>query len=478
MFHLFTIIQTTNIIGFSNSIKFFIFAPSMLKEYLPYYKRNLKVALPVMVTQAGQVLVQLADNIMIGHLGAAQLAGISFANAILVIGLVFSIGFSQGITPIVGQAFGKGDSAFVSKAFFNSLFLNAFMLIATLAVMFLIGLNLNMFGQDAEVLFYAREYYIILVWSFIPMVIFNSIRFFSEGIGNTKYAMWITLFSNGLNIFLNWVLIYGKLGAPQMGVAGGAWATFISRIVAAVLFFILLFKVEEYNKYLKFISSKIISLKMVKEQLRLSIPISLQSTLEVTAFSLAAIMVGWLGKYELAAHQVAQSLSTFTFLIATGIGAAATIRVSHQYGSGNFHETEMAGKASVHIAVAFMSFCGILFIAFKSLLPFAFTEDPNVIPIAEDLIVILALFQIFDATQLASLSSLRGLKDIKIPLLFSLIAYYLICLPVAYLLGFKAGLGPTGVWIGLAAGLAIAAITFYLRFLSICKKMNPNKNEI
>ena len=451
---------------------------NMFKEYLPYYRRNLKVALPVMITQAGQVLVQLADNIMIGQLGAAQLAGISFANAILVIGLVFSIGFSQGITPIVGQAFGKGDSNFVSKAFCNSLVLNLFMLIATFFTMWVIGYNLDSFGQQQEVLHYAREYYMILLVSFIPMIIFNTIRFFSEGIGNTKYAMMITIASNALNIFLNWVLIYGKLGAPQMGVTGGAWATLICRVVAALLFVVLLFKVQEYNKYLEYISGKILSWKMIREQLKLSIPISMQSTLEVTAFSLAAIMVGWLGKYELAAHQIAQTLSTFTFLIATGIGAAATIRVSHQFGGGNYHETEMAGKASVHIAAAFMSLCGIIFVLMRGILPFAFTQDMNVVPIAEELIIILALFQIFDAVQLASLSSLRGLKDIKLPLFFSLVAYYIICLPVGYLLGFKFGLGPSGVWIGLALGLAIAAVTFYLRFNYICKKLTPHSDEV
>ena len=464
---------------------------NFLTKYKPFYKENLRLAFPVILSQLGQITVQLADTAMVGHYGGDDpnpLAAVSYASNLFFIVFIAVMGVTFGLTPLVGEHYAKGNKAHAAKLLKNGAVLFTAISIATTLLLIALrplfgkmGSIMIASGSDAsitEVTDMALPYYDMLIWSLLPVMIWGTVKQFLEGIGNTRIAMVTIIISNSLNIFLNWVLIYGKLGAPQLGVTGGAWATFISRIVAAALFIVLLFKVEEYNKYLKFISGKIISLKMVKEQLRLSIPISLQSTLEVTAFSLAAIMVGWLGKYELAAHQVAQSLSTFTFLIATGIGAAATIRVSHQYGSGNFHETEMAGKASVHIAVAFMSFCGILFIAFKSLLPFAFTEDPNVIPIAEDLIVILALFQIFDATQLASLSSLRGLKDIKIPLLFSLIAYYLICLPVAYLLGFKAGLGPTGVWIGLAAGLAIAAITFYLRFLSICKKMNPNKNEI
>ncbi|MBR2947559.1 MAG: MATE family efflux transporter [Bacteroidales bacterium] len=442
-----------------------------IREYIPYYKRNLNVALPVMITQAGQVLVQLADNIMVGQLGAAQLAGISFANAILVIGVVFAIGFSQGITPIVGQYFGRNEHHQVSKNLCNSIVLNLILMIFTTIVMFGVGAKLHLFGQDPEVLEYARGYYYILTASFIPMIVFNGIRFFSEGIGNTKYAMWITISTNILNIFLNWVLIYGKLGAEAMGVDGAAWATLIARIVAAILFVAFMFIAKEYRHYTLSIKLKDLNFKTIREQLRLSIPISIQSTLEVTSFSIAAIMVGWFGKYELAAHQIAQSLSTFTFMIATGIGAAATIRVSHQYGAGNYKETAMAGKASVHMAIAFMTLCGAIFILLREILPYAFTQDPNVACIAEDLIIVLALFQIFDATQLTSLSSLRGLKDIKLPLLFSFISYYLICLPIAYLLGFTLEMGPLGVWIGLAIGLAAAAITFYIRFIYLCKRM-------
>ena len=262
-----------------------------IREYIPYYKRNLNVALPVMITQAGQVLVQLADNIMVGQLGAAQLAGISFANAVLVIGVVFAIGFSQGITPIVGQYFGRNEHNQVSKNLCNSIVLNLILMIFTTFVMFGVGAKLHLFGQDPEVLEYARGYYYILTASFIPMIVFNGIRFFSEGIGNTKYAMWITISTNILNIFLNWVLIYGKLGAEAMGVDGAALATLIARIVAAILFVALMFIAKEYRQYTLSIKFKDLNFKTIREQLRLSIPISIQSTLEVTSFSIAAIMV-------------------------------------------------------------------------------------------------------------------------------------------------------------------------------------------
>ena len=395
-----------------------------LREYVPFYKRNLKVAFPVMITQAGQVLVQLADNIMVGHLGAAQLAGVSFANAIIMIGLVFAIGFAQGVTPVVGQHFGKGDGRAVAVALSNSAALNAI-----------------------------------------------NVRFFSEGIGNTRNEMWITIGTNILNIFLNWVLIYGKLGAPALGVAGAAWSTLISRVLGAIAFLIILFRVEEYRKFVR------LTLREMLCQLKLSLPISLQNLLEVTAFSFAAIMVGWMGKYQLAAHQIAQNLSSLSFMIATGIGAAATIRVSHQFGAGRRQDAYHAGIAAVHMAVAIMVFFGLLFISLHRVIPFIYTEDPAVIPIAGRLIIILALYQVFDAVQLASRSSLLGLKDINIPTVFSGISYYVICLPSAYLLGFTFGLGPDGVWIGLLLGLAVAALLFNVRFRRVCRRYITNSRQ-
>lgn len=433
-----------------------------------------------MVTQAGQVIVQLADNIMVGHLGAAELAGVSFANAIIMIGLVFALGFTQGITPLVGQYFGKGDGRAVATALSNSAVLNAIMAILLTGIMVLAGTFMDRMGQDPEVLEHAREYYFIIAAGFFPMTVFFNIRFFSEGIGNTRNEMWITIGTNILNIFLNWVLIYGNLGAPELGVAGAAWATFISRILGAAAFLTILFRVEEYRKFVRLTPPNPIKISEIYRQLKLSLPISLQNLLEVTAFSFAAIMVGWIGKYELAAHQIAQNLSSLSFMIATGIGSAATIRVSHQFGAGRREDAFHAGKAAVHMAVAIMVFFGIIFISLHNRIPFIYTEDTNVIPIAGRLIIILSLFQVFDAIQLASRSSLLGLKDINIPLIFSAISYYVICLPSAYMLGFTFGLGPDGVWIGLLLGLAVAALMFYTRFVRISKRyicMKDSYNE-
>lgn len=422
-----------------------------------------------MITQAGQVVVQLADNIMVGRLGAAPLAGVSFANAIIMIGMVFAIGFTQGLTPMVGQNYGKGDGLSVARLFFNSTIMNIAMSILLTATMFAIGLCMDRMGQDPEVLVHAKGYYHIIVAGFIPMILFFHIRFFSEGLGNTRNAMWITIVANLLNVFLNWVLIYGKLGAPRLEAAGAAWATFAARVLSLFLFTFLLFKSDEYRKYLKLIPKKPFSRTDITSIFKVSLPISLQNLMEVTAFSFAAIMVGWMGTYELAAHQIANSLSHLSFMLATGIGAAATIRVAHQFGAGLPHDAFMAGKASVHMAMAIMIFFGIIFIALHKWIPYIYTSDEIVAEIAGKIIIVMALFQIFDAIQLSSRSSLIGIKDINIPLIFSGISYYAICLPSAYLLGFVLDLGPIGVWSGLLLGLAAAAVLFYTRFVKICK---------
>lgn len=448
-----------------------------LKEYLPFYKRNLAMALPVMLTQAGQVTVQLADNIMVGQLGTAQLASVSFANSIFILGMVFGIGFTQGLTPHVGQSFGKGEHQKVSSLLKNSIVLNTITAFLLAALMFGVGGVMNLMGQTEQVVLYGKEYYNILLYSLVPFLIFFGLRQFSEGIGITKYAMYITLIANLLNIFLNWVLIYGHFGFEAMGVRGAALATLISRIVMLILFAYIFVKLDCYKKYIFHFKTPFINLTLMLKVLKTSIPLSLQNLVEITAFSLSAIMVGWLGVVPLASHQVAMSMSSFSFMIALGIGAAATIRVSHQYGYGDYKSMRIAGFASIHLSVVLMALCGIAYIVFRNYIPIIYTQDPLVREMAATLLIMSALFQVFDAMQLASLACLRALADVKIPLVFSIISYYLVSLPMGYFFGFTLKMGPVGVWIGLLLGLAFAGILFMSRFNSLSKKLILSQNE-
>lgn len=442
-----------------------------IKEYIPFYRRNINLAVPVMITQAGQMVVQMADNIMVGHLGTTQFAGVSFANSIFVIGMAFCICFTQGLTPHAGQNYGSGNWKEVTGYFQNALLLNFIMGIGVMLIMSLILPCMQFMGQDPDILVYAKSYYRIMLLSMLPFIMFFTIRNFSEGIGITKYAMYITLSANILNIILNWILIYGKLGAPQMGVAGAAVATLISRIIMLVSFCIIIFSIDEYKKFTSFLEKKFLNKEKLGNLFGTSMPIATQGLIEVTAFSLSGIMVGWFGKIALAAHQVAMLMSTFTFMIAQGIGAAATIRVSHQLGEKDYAATRKAGFAAMHMATAFMGIVGILFVIFRNQIPLLFTTDSQVIPIASTLLIMCAIYQVFDALQLSGLACLRALMDVKIPLLFSTLSYYLICLPAGYLLGHIFNMGPVGVWVGLMLGLLAASILFLHRFNKQSKRL-------
>lgn len=440
------------------------------KSYLPFYKRNLNLAIPVMITQAGQMIVQFADNIMVGHLGTEQFAGVAFANTLVTIGMVFCIGFTQGLTPYAGQCYGKGNHREVAKYFQNSFIMDLFLCGAILAIMFALMPFMPYMGQDPVILEYAQSYYGYMVVSLVPFILFFAIRNFSEGIGITKYAMYITIASNLVNIFLNWILIFGHWGAPAMGVDGAAIATLISRVLMFISFAIIVSTINPYKKYLKLIHKPFIDKAKIQDLLKTSIPISLQGLVEVTAFSLSGIMVGWFGKEALAANQIALTITTFSFMIAQGIGVAATIRVSHQFGEKRYSDARSAGFAAAHLSVAFMGTAGVLYILFRHIIPYAFTSDPAVAAIASSLLIISAGFQIFDATQLSGIASLRALSDVKMPLIFSIIAYYFACLPLGYFCGHILNMGPIGVWVGLMLGLFFAAILFMYRFNKITKR--------
>ena len=445
-----------------------------IKSYIPFYKRNLSLAIPVMITQAGQMVVQFADNIMVGQLGTSQFAGVGFANALFSMGLVFCTCFTQGLIPFIGQSYGRGEHGKVSEYFTNGILLNSLMCIAVMAIMMAAVPLMDHMGQDPRILGYAREYYRIMVWSLAPVIIFYVLRALTEGVGNTKYTMYITVFCNVLNIFLNWVLIFGHFGVEAMGVEGAAWATFISRCAMLGIGIAILLSGKLYKRYLGDIRFRALNFSQFKDVMKTSFPMSFQGLVEVTTFSIAGIMAGWFGEVAMAAHQASQTIITFSFMVAQGVGVAATIRVSHQYGERRFADARKAGFAASHISIALMALAGITFILFNDVIPYIFTQDHHVAEIASKLLYVAAAFQLFDAVQLSALASLRALADVKWPLVTSLFTYYVIGLPFAYFAGTTFGLGPVGVWLGLLAGLMLAAILFLYRFNKITKGFTTN----
>ena len=448
-----------------------------LKSYIPFYKRNLSLAFPVMITQAGQMIVQFADNIMVGKLGTSQFAGVGFANMVFMVGFVFCSCFTQGTIPFIGQNYGKGEHKKVASYFSNALFLDSVVCVTVMAIMWGIIPLMDHMGQDPQILGYAKEYFRIMIFSMAPFVLFYVIRALTEGVGNTKYTMYITIICNAINIFLNWVLIFGHLGFEAMGVKGAAVATLVSRIAMLAIGLGVLLTGKLYKRYLKDIKFSAINTGEIKQLVQTSFPIGFQGLVEVTAFSIAGIMVGWFGQEAMAAHQAAQTIITFSFMVAQGVGVAATIRVSHQYGEGRYADARKAGFAATHISIALMTLAGIAFVVFNDIIPYIFTKDHNVAEIAGNLLYVASAFQIFDATQLSALASLRALKDVKWPLILSIVSYYVVCIPMGYIGGTLLHLGPIGVWYGLMLGLMFASALFLYRFNRITRNFKENKGS-
>lgn len=420
-----------------------------------------------MLSQAGQVLVQQVDTMMVGAVGTTELAASSFANSVFLIGFVLGMGFTFGLTPITGHAFAAGRHDEAGALLKNSAFTNLVLSLLLVTIMFTVSFFMMHMGQTPDVVKLAIPYYRILVYSMIPFLLFFTLKQFTEGLGNTTLAMWITLGANVVNIILNYLLIFGKAGFEPMGLQGAGISTFIARLLMPLLFLLLLWKKPRFKPYLIYAMNSKIVLSQIKKLFSISWPIAIQMVLEVSAFAMSAVMVGWIGEVSLAAHQIALGLSSIAFMVVSGIGSGTTIRVSHQYSSGNFTALKMAADASIHLTLAFMGCSAMLFLLFRHQLPGLYTSDPHVAKIAANLLIVAAVYQLFDGLQVVMLGVLRGMADVKRAMVYAFLSYIVVNIPISYLLAFKIGLGPIGVWFGFVFGLGLAGVLFLSRFKHI-----------
>lgn len=420
----------------------------------------------------GQVTVNLADNMMVGHVGTTELAAASFAINVFHVGMLFGLGITFGLTPLVGQAFSTKNKTNIGSWLKNGILVYFIASILIGLVMSSVVPFMNHMGQSEEVVRMAIPYYLIQVSSLIPLILFFSVKQFFEGIGNTKIAMTITIVSNLINIGLNYILIYGKLGFPAFGLNGAGYATLISRMIMPVIFILVIFRKSQFQIYFfEAIHSRFEKLQ-IKRILSIGLPIGFQMVIEVLSFSIGAIMLGWISAESLAGHQVAIGMASMTYMISFGLASGTTIRVSHALGEHNKIELKQAVYASLHIVILFMSLMGILFVLLRNQLPLLFTSDPAVIKVAAGLLVVGAFFQIFDGVQVILLGALRGIADVRIPMFLAFFSYIVISLPVSYILAFLLDYGAPGVWIGLVLGLGTAAILFGFRLRKQIRKIS------
>jgi MATE family multidrug resistance protein len=444
--------------------------------YQPFYRDNLRLAIPVVISQLGQVLVQTSDSIIVGQFaGTTSLAAVSLVNSVFIVILVIGIGIAYGLTPLIAQENGRNNPEACGKLLSASLTINIISgIILFLLIYFGAVFALNHLGQSPPVLVQAKPFLVLMGFSIIPLMIFNTFKQFAEGLGFTKQAMMISIWGNVLNICLGIIFVKGLFGVAPMGIIGVGYSTLIDRCVMAVVMAIYVSRSKHFKKYLYGFVLFRISKSICKKILAIGAPVALQYSCEVSAFSGAAILIGTLGDIELAAHQVAINLASITYMMASGIAAAAAIRSGNYLGAKNFGMLRLSAVSSYHIVLIFMSCTALLFTFGNHLIPWIYTSDENVIGFAAKLLLIAALFQLFDGTQVVGLGILRGMGDVSIPALITFIAYWIIGLPIGYFLGIKLGLGASGIWYGLTLGLMAASLLLYFRFNYFSKKLQTN----
>lgn len=440
-----------------------------------YYIENLRIAFPVILSFAGQQLVQVVDTIMVGRLGAVQLSAVSLSSSIIINVMMIGLGIAMALTPLTGIHYARGEKEQCSILFKNSFLLNILMSFALCTLLCLINPMLQHFGQPQSVLDALDGYYYCVTFSLIPYLIFMTFKQYLEGLGNTFYAMLITVGCNVLNVVLNFGFIYGYMGFPELGVTGAGVATLISRLTMPAAIVVVICLKKEFKSY--FVSSQpsswfsVFRISIFSSLFKVGYPIATQMTIELFSLTFMTIMMGWLGEKTLAANQIVQTMIGFSFMIANGVAAASTILVSHDYGRKDYASIKNHAYSAIHLGIAIMVFFALFYALGGEMLARIFSTDEDVIAITTELFLVVAVFEIFDGTQVTTLGALRGLTDVKRPMYYALVCYLLVEIPVGYVLGFKVGLGAIGIVGGFMSGLILAATLFLMRFRKLTDKL-------
>ena len=435
-----------------------------------HIKNTIYLAWPLVITQVGYIITGMVDTVFLGKIGPAEQAACILSNNLYILLLVFGIGVSYATTPLVTSANQNMDLLKKASLFKNSIFLNVSVSIICFIVLFLSSGLLKYMHQPDDVIKLAVPFFNVLIFSMIPISLFFTCKQYCEGLSNTRMALFISIIGNVINIVLNYLLIYGKFGFPELGYIGSAWASFISRVFMGFSFLYLIFK----SPVTKEISAVYNRVKINKKELfhlaKIGLNAGLQLTFEVAAFVIAGLMAGTFGKEQIDAHGIALSIAAFTYMFASGISSASSIRVGIYKAQDNWLEIKQAAFSSIKLVMLIMGGFTILFLMINNFLPKVFSSDLQIVNLASKLLIIAALFQLFDGIQVTIVGILRGLEDFKIPTLISLVGYWIIALPLAYWLAFILKLETVGVWIGLLVSLIFAAIVLFWRLNYLINK--------
>ena len=441
-----------------------------LQKYREDYSATIKIAVPIVLGQLGIVVVGLVDNIMVGHFSTSDLAAASFVNSVFNIPILFGMGFSYGLTPLVGQFFGRGDKFRVGGLLRNSLLANFMIGLFLSVVMGIMYLNVHRMGQPEELLPLIRPYFLLQLTSLVFVMMFNSFKQFADGITDTKTSMWIMLSANLLNIIGNSLLIYGVWGLPALGLTGAGISTLTSRIFMFVAFAILFFRKQSYRRYLVGYHRTTYNTGDLKVLNRMGMMVGLQMGMETALFSISGVMIGWLGTVPLAAHQVVASISTLGFMVYYGVGSAVSIRVSNFFGRGDIAGVRRATLAGTHLLGLLAISVSVFFLLVREHIGWLYTSSEDVVNLVAVLMVILVFYQFGDSLQIIFANALRGVADVTSMAVISFIGYFVIALPVSYICGFVLDWGIEGIWLGYPVGLTLTGGMMCWRFYYFLRK--------
>lgn len=431
--------------------------------YKKHFLLITRLGFPIVVAQLGTIVTGFADTIMVGQYGTNELSAAGFTNNVFGLIIYFLLGFSYSTTPVVGAFYGQGRYADAARSLKESLLANMGACAAVVALMAVLYFNLHLLGQPEELLPLIAPYYLVVLASLPFVSAFNALKQFCDGVGDTKMPMWVMIGGNVMNIIGNYLLIFGKLGCPELGLVGAGVATLIARVMMVVAIIVLILTSRRYAMYREGLRMRVTA-DGVKHLTRKGLPVGLQLCMEASAFSLCGVMMGWLGAVPLAAHQVMCTISTLCFMVYYGIGAAVAIRISHFRGQGQWTEVRRVAGVGLTMTLATGLILSVLIFVLRYPIASMFTTSEDVVRVVVALVAPMMVYQIGDCIQIVYANSLRAIEDVKMMMMYAFIAYILVSIPLSYLFAFTLGMGPEGIWWAFPFGLTTAGVLFLTRF--------------
>ena len=451
-----------------------------LSNYTKEFSYNLKLSTPVILGLLGHTLVGMIDNIMVGKLDPINLAAVSLGNSYIFVAMSLGIGFSAAITPIVAEAHSERNNEKLKTSFINGFILCLFLGIFLYGSILLLKGTLIYLDQPQEVVRLALPYIDIVAISLIPLLLFQALKQFVDGLSKTIYPMYATVLANIINVIINYILIFGMLGFPKLGIIGAAIGTLVSRSIMFFFLFYMLMNKEIIYDYISDLKSFVYNRFMIKKILSLGLPTSLQMFFEVGLFTSAIWLSGLLGEIPQSANQIVLNISSMTFMVASGLSVSAAIRAGNQKGLKNYKELKRISLSILLLGICFAFIFSLVIYLLRDYLPYIYIDINNqenyfenirIVSIASKLFIIVAVFQLVDSAQVIVLGTLRGMQDVKIPTIIVFIAYWIIGFPISFILGDESLMAESGIWIGLLSGLTFSSLFLYLRFLYLTNKM-------